>query len=188
MLLSLFNFPQWDSDLLVYVNSKRIDFLDPVMVTISTHWLWAFISIGVVGLMIWNGGKRGVYASVFLSLSVMLTSIVNNLLKLVIRRPRPCEDLDGIINILEDCGDAFSFFSAHSSNSFCLAIFSSLYFRNKYYSGMINIWALTVAYSRLYVGKHYPLDVIFGISFGIVMGFLCFQMFRKYEAKKLINA
>lgn len=180
-----FNFPQWDSDLLVLINSKRSEWLDSLMTAISNHWVFAIVCAVVCVLIAYKCRKNGLTAIFFLIGGLAAASGLNNLLKIIVRRPRPCESLLGSINILEDCGDAFSFFSAHSSNAFCLALFSSLLLRNKWYAIIINIWAVTVAYSRLYVGKHYPLDVLCGIIFGSAIGFLTFELFSLYKTSKL---
>lgn len=120
-------------------------------------------------------------------LTIGLNSGINHLIKLIIARPRPLqvEAWQGIIHAIEEYETSYSFFSAHSSNSFSMAVFSLLYFKNKKYSYIITIWAALVAYSRIYVGKHYPVDVLCGIAFGIVMGFLCFKLFERYKETRL---
>ncbi|MCC8094860.1 MAG: phosphatase PAP2 family protein, partial [Tannerellaceae bacterium] len=88
------------------------------------------------------------------------------------------------VTFLEETWTSYSFFSGHSSNSFCLAVFTTLYFRNKIYGIAIFAWALAVAYSRIYVGKHYPLDVIVGILFGFLTGWLYYWFYKKYTSSK----
>ncbi|NDW09521.1 phosphatase PAP2 family protein [Dysgonomonas sp. 520] len=180
----ILSFPQWDADLLVYLNSKNADWLDPLMVLVSNHWFWAFICFCIVALMLYKRRRDAYPAIIFLLIGMGVTNGLNNVLKLIFARPRPCVALDGTINVLEDCGRAYSFFSAHSSTSFFLAVFALLYFRNKYFSVIVLVWASVVAYSRLYVGKHYPLDVIVGTVFGIILAYMTFWSYRKYIASK----
>jgi undecaprenyl-diphosphatase len=132
--------------------------------------------------------KESIIAIGFMFAGILITLALNTLLKIIIQRPRPCESLIGEINILEDCGNAFSFFSAHSSSSFCMATFFLLYLKNRYYGFAAFLWAFMVAYSRLYVGKHYPLDVFIGTFFGITMGILCYFLFVHYGKPKLIDS
>jgi len=93
--------------------------------------------------------------------------------------------LQSSIRILEDCGTHYSFFSAHSSNAFCLAICTALFFKSKYYTIVMLTWATVVAYSRIYVGKHYPLDVICGIAFGILISFAGDYFLKHYREIKI---
>lgn len=180
------NFPQWDKDLFVYLNSIHHPWLDPIMAFLSSYVSWAIVCFGVIILMIYKNKNRGVTASLFMLLGLGINSLTNNLIKLVIMRPRPGSEipLQEIIRQLEDVGSSYSFFSAHSSNSICLALFVALYFRNKYYSIVAFAWAVIVAYSRIYVGKHYPLDIMVGIMFGIFTGYLSYWIYRRYCQKK----
>lgn len=132
----------------------------------------------------------GIREIILIICTVAVNNIINTLVKVVIQRPRPCQNelLDSSIRVLENCGTNYSFFSAHSSNAFCLAVCTALFFRNKYYTILILIWAIAVAYSRIYVGKHYPLDILFGISFGIFISFVGNWLLKHYrEGGKIIS-
>ncbi|MCD8165337.1 MAG: phosphatase PAP2 family protein [Bacteroides sp.] len=65
-----------------------------------------------------------------------------------------------------------------------MAFFSALYFRNRMYSVLIFLWAFAVAYSRIYVGKHYPLDVATGIAFGFLTGWFAWWCYKQYGVPK----
>jgi len=175
------NFPEWDKELFVFLNSKNIPWLDSVMTFLSSYITWGVIALLVVLAVAFSDRKKGKVAALFLVLGVGITLLLNNIIKLIIMRPRPGHEdiLKEFINQLEDVGNSYSFFSAHSSSSFCLAMFSLLYFKNKIYGIIIFAWAMAVAYSRIYVGKHYPLDVFVGILFGLLTGWLAYRIYKK---------
>ncbi len=180
------NFPEWDRELFLFLNSKNIPWLDPIMVVLSSYTAWIVVCIVVLGIMIYKDRGRGKVAGIFLIIGVAAALILNNIIKLFIMRPRPGNEdlLQGLFNQLEEAGISYSFFSAHSSSSLCLATFTALYFKNKIYTFAIYAWALAVAYSRIYVGKHYPLDVLVGILFGLLMGWISYKLYSRYQSNK----
>ena len=103
------------------------------------------------------------------------------LFKDVFERLRPCHnpEFDGIIHLLEYKGGYFGFVSSHAANVFALATFTLLYLKKRLYTILIIVWATLVSYSRIYVGKHYPGDVICGALFGILIALIIFYIFQK---------
>jgi len=179
------NFPQWDIDLFSALNEKHISWLDPVMVFLSSYWSWLILFLIISYFMIRRSRVWGIREIILILCTAAANNVVNSLVKLVVQRPRPCQNeiLEPTIRVLEECGSSYSFFSAHSSNAFCLAVCTALFFRNRYYSVLMIVWATLVAYSRIYVGKHYPLDIIFGISFGILISFAGNWLLKCYREK-----
>jgi len=176
------SFPDWDQELFMYLNSKNTPWLDPIMILLSTYTAWFALCILIIVFMIWKKQKEGALAGFFLMCGVTMNTVLNLLVKALFMRPRPGheETLQDLFRQLEEVGNGYSFFSAHSSNSICLAVFTTLWFRNKLYGIAIFAWALAVAYSRIYVGKHYPLDVLVGILFGLLTGWISYWLYRKY--------
>lgn len=162
---------------------KNHPLLDPLMILFSNQTVWILVLIAVILFIVYRKPQEGAAASLFLIGGILVNSILNQIVKFLIMRPRPGNDdlLTQLIHQLEETGSSYSFFSAHSSTSMCLAMFSALYIRNKWYSVIIFFWAFLVAYSRIYVGKHYPLDVIIGILFGILMGWISYLCYRKKQ-------
>ena len=98
---------------------------------------------------------------------IIITDQGANIFKDSIQRLRPCYNesiIDSMRLVKENCGGKYGFFSAHASNSFSLAIFFGLLFINRIrYIIMITVvYASLISYSRIYLGVHYPIDIIFG--------------------------
>ena len=126
----------------------------------------------------------------FTVLLVLITDQVTNLFKCGFQRLRPCYEpsLQGLVRLVKsDCGGSFGYFSGHASNSFALAVFFSLILKNRFTKIPLILISLAsaVAYSRIYVGVHYPLDVISGIIFGGSVGFVIYLIWVKITPKKI---
>lgn len=114
---------------------------------------------------------------------VAITAGVTNLIvKPLVGRPRPCNDplIKYIVDVvfrmpLKD----YSFFSAHAANTFGLAVFFLLLIRDRIFTVAILLWALLNCYTRLYLGLHYPSDILCGILFGSVVGFVVYIVYLK---------
>ncbi|OGU67481.1 MAG: hypothetical protein A3H45_07305 [Ignavibacteria bacterium RIFCSPLOWO2_02_FULL_55_14] len=126
------------------------------------------LMLAVVGALIvwglWKGGERGRRAIAMLVITIIITDQVNSgLIKSFVDRPRPCQEL-AEVRMLVDCGPGKSFPSSHAVNSFAGAIVLGFFFPRVlwYLLG----YAFLVAYSRIYVGAHYPFDVLGGAALG----------------------
>jgi len=109
------------------------------------------------------------------------------LFKNVFQRLRPChnaEIAEYVHLVNNECGGQFGFISSHAANTFALAMFTALFFKNIPFSIFIFSWATIVAYSRIYLGVHYPFDVLGGAFFGIFLGFFTFMAYR-FVAEKI---
>lgn len=127
--------------------------------------------------------KRTVLILVMVALMVTISDQLSNLFKYGLERLRPCHDAlieDQMRLVKSYCGGRFGYFSAHASNSFVVVTFFSLIFKGIYrwLPFVLIIWGITVAYSRIYIGVHYPLDVITGITFGMLIGLLFFVIYQ----------
>lgn len=123
------------------------------------------------------GWKKTALVLVFIALLITCTDQLSNFFKYGVGRLRPCHDpeVSGVMRLVKSyCGGQFGYFSAHAANSFGPAIFFTVLLRNKvkYISLVLIIWACVVAYSRIYIGVHYPLDVLTGALVGSLFGWL----------------
>ena len=125
------------------------------------------------------------------ALMITFTDQITNVFKRGFARPRPCGNTDIVDQlrfIAVRCGK-YGFFSGHASNSMAAAVFAGLMLK-PYYKNLIFIlllWSAMVAFSRIYVGVHYPLDLFCGFIFGAISGFL-FYLLSKYLLRKFVNS
>ena len=124
----------------------------------------------------------------FVTLLILLTDQITNLFKNGFERLRPCHEpiLAGMVRLVKStCGGYFGYFSGHASNSFALAVFFSgvLGIKFRRLTFLLLFFALLVAYSRIYIGVHYPLDVLSGMIFGSIVGIFFIYIWRRFNGK-----
>jgi undecaprenyl-diphosphatase len=188
--MSAIRFPDWDTDLFIIINGFHFDWLDAVMTLFSSIKIWIPLYLIVAFVILWKKRVWGIAVLATLAVSFALADQLSvHLFKNVFERLRPChvEELQTVIHSLENCGGKYGFISNHAANSFCFAMFTAWFFKNRYYSILIFAWAVCVSYSRIYVGKHFPLDVVCGAAFGIVCqqtGWLLYKGLCKFRTVK----
>ena len=128
---------------------------------------------------------------VVVALMITVTDQVTNLFKHGFQRMRPChlaEIIDGMRLVKSHCGGQYGFFSGHASNTMAAAIFIGLTLKNrfKYLLYILIVWAFLMAYSRVYIGVHYPLDIVLGMTFGVITGYTFYRL-NLYVIKKVLN-
>jgi undecaprenyl-diphosphatase len=132
-----------------------------------------------------NFGKKGLWWSLLFICTVAVTDIIGaRIIKEAFARPRPCQDpefMDHVRLLLTRCSGSSSFVSNHAANHFGLATFSFLTFRGvfKRWMYLAFVWAFFIAYAQVYVGVHYPFDVVGGAILGIAIGSFTAWLFDK---------
>lgn len=179
LLLNGWGNKNWDSFWLLMT-----DKLSPVSLA-----LYVFL----LGICLWKlKWKHTVVVLITVALMITLTDQIANMFKYGFERLRPCHDeliAQQMRLVKASCGGKYGYFSAHAANSFAVATFFALLLKPilKYIPLLLVLWALLVAYSRVYIGVHYPLDVITGISVGMITGWLFFVLFNLFRKKIRIS-
>lgn len=160
-----------DKEIFYFINNTLsnplFDKIFPYLTEVK-HWYLVYIIFWL--LLVIKGGRIGRIAAVISLLLITASDqISSSLLKNWIARIRPCNELPEV-NILVFCSSAFSMPSSHAVNNFAVAVFFSKIFP-KYKIPLYTI-AVLMAFSRPYVGVHYPSDVIVGALIGIIIGYL----------------
>lgn len=160
------------------------DFFDDFMPLMRNPFLWAPLYLFLVIFVIRNFNTRGWWWFAFVLATVSCTDIVGaRIFKETFERLRPCSDVEMLGNVrlvLGRCSGGFSFVSNHAINHFGIAAFFFITFKPIFkYSWVLFIWAALIGLAQVYVGVHYPFDVVFGTILGIVIGLFTARIFNK---------
>ncbi len=134
------------------------------------------------------GIKKTTLAVVFILLLITVSDQTSQFFKYGIQRLRPCHNvelMDFMRLVKSSCGGKYSFFSAHAANSAAIAVYFGLLLRTYYkylFSGLL-LWAFVVSYSRIYIGVHFPGDVVFGFFVGTVYALVFYKLLQLFISK-----
>ena len=168
-------------------------FWDSFFYVVTGRLFWIPFVLGLLYLAYLRVGWRVVYVFLFFGIAMGVADLTSvKLFKEVFERLRPCHNpmISDLVHTVEGhCGGQFGFVSSHAANSFAMAVFASLLFKQKFkfVVPVMLFWAALVSYSRIYVGVHFPLDIICGGVLGAIVAFLVYQLFifsnRKFNLK-----
>lgn len=185
------NILQLDLSVFEWINTRLsnsfFDMAFPILRE-KTSWIPFYLFVIVWSIFSFNLKKGMIYILVIISLIGMTDFISSTVLKKSIERPRPCHvvQIKESNYILVPCGAGYSFPSSHAANHFALAIFLILSLKRKY-SWIVQplfIWASLISIAQIYVGVHYPLDVVGGAILGTCLAFLIYTLYKKLILKK----
>ena len=169
-----------DQELLLFLNGIHSPFFDTFMYLISGKLVWAVLYLSIlIHIYRTYGWKTGLYLLVAIILVITCCDqMASGILKPTFQRFRPSRspELANLVHTVNGYrGGKYGFASSHAANVFGLATFCSLLFRRKYLSVFLFAWAIIVSYSRIYLGVHYPGDILCGMSIGLFFGFLIYR-------------
>lgn len=177
---------QIDRALSITINHFHSPLFDTIMIAISGKLTWIPLYALLLFLIIRKfGWKPALFVLLAVVVNLVLTDQVSGLFKDTTMRFRPCKAAGVMENLhLPDgCGGPWSFVSSHATNTMGLAILMILTLKHRWFNPILILWALLNAYSRVYLGKHYILDVTGGILLGIILAFIVVQLLRILSKK-----
>ena len=181
----------FDNQLFLLINGVHSPFLDTFMWAISAKLTWIPLYLSLLYLLIRTFKKDAAWIILAVVLCIVISDqVASGLLKELVKRLRPShvESLKSVIHLVKGYeGGLYGFASSHAANSVGLAVITSLIFRNKLYTLSILGWALLVSYSRIYLGVHYPGDILGGMLIGVLSAFFCYGLLNKIKPVILTN-
>ena len=184
---------QIDTELLIFLNNLGNKSWDPLWVSITDKLTFLPLFILIIFFLFKKNGTKGLLVILlFISVLILFTDQFTNVVKDFTQRLRPCrlDELQGLLRDIDIRCGKYGFFSAHAANSISVTIFiincvdESV---KKFLKPVLILWVMIFSYSRIYLGVHYPLDTIFGLSFGIFSGFLFKYIYNYFTSVKVFS-
>lgn len=202
MLFSLLHeLLDWDRRLLIWLNSFHTDWLDPVMYYTSQTFFWLPLYVFLIWLIVKDFKKEWWVPIIGIIVTIVLADqVTTSVMKPFFARLRPSQEpsLQGIVHLVRDyhgeiyTGGLYGFASSHAANTFGTATFFALVFRSRHrWINWLFLWAAVMTYTRIYLGAHYPGDILVGAIVGFFSGLTGFKLYqvimKKLEASSRIS-
>lgn len=182
-----------DKTLLMVFNGSHCPFVDRLAVTLTCGYMWIPLYIALLLLVI-NNHKTVVQISLVIGMALLAIVLSEGMADLIVKplvaRLRPIHDIlmqDSVQVVNNYRAEGYSFFSAHASNTMAVAVFFSLLVKDRLFACTLITWALVNCWTRLYLGVHYPSDIIVGVVWGSVSGLFAYTIFNKVKDTRRLS-
>ncbi len=183
----------WDKQMLTRINT---DWSNSFFDFIAPYWrsreIWIPIYVLIAGAVWYKYRTGGLYVLAFIGITMVVANLVSSeLIKDMVQRTRPCNDDTVVMRDIMECSpkSSFSFTSSHATNHFALSfvmIYLIPFFRTTGWRFLLVLWAASIAYAQVYVGRHFLLDVSCGAVLGITIASLMAWLFKFLQKKFII--
>ena len=175
-----------DKKVFVFLNGLGSESFDGLWLIITKQLYWTPFFLLIFYLLFKKIGWKNLFIVIgFIAVLILVCDQTANLFKNSFQRLRPCNDpeIKDIIRVVKS-SPSFSFFSGHAANSMATAVFVFSLFRKYYkYAFLLFLFPLIFAYSRIYLGLHFPTDILTGYAFGVAYGLLFHKLFVWFQKK-----
>ena len=171
----------WERDFFFMLNGSNSGYLDHLMWTYTGRFVWIPLFVFILCMFFYRSPKKeAILVTVFfILLFIACDQVSSSLFKPFFHRFRPTHhpDFQNLVDTVNGYrGGLYGFVSGHATNSFGIATFVSLLFKNKWVSFSAFLWAILNAYSRVYLGVHFISDIVGGMVLGILLALIAYQL------------
>lgn len=173
-----------DKSLFYLINHSGNAYWDECMLFFTNKFSWIPLYLLLVYMIVKQHHMNSIWILMTIGITITICDMGSvHLFKNTFERLRPCYALENVRLVSKGCGGPFGFISSHASNVFGLTIILSKFFKNKLLVVGLFSWASIVSFSRIYVGVHYPIDILAGMLWGTFVALLCYKIYTFITVK-----
>lgn len=177
-----------DTELFKTINGADLNILEPFLILIRGTWIWLPLYVILTFLMMYHWQKKFWVPLIFTLLVVLVADTMSStLIKNSVKRPRPCRAVE-MVEQRVPCGTGYSFTSSHATNHMALGVFwiqlFTVWGRKRWW---FLVWAITIGFAQIFVGVHYPIDILCGFVLGGLIGLMMFKLYHLFIQKMYPN-